>query len=83
MSPTIHPTGDELIATIEKNGREEIRIQRRRRHGYDLVDIRVWYYLAAADEWRPSPRGVCFRRELLPDLRAALAEADAVAGAAD
>lgn len=59
--------GDQLIATVQKNAREELRISLSEFKGYNLVSQRVWYR-AEDGEWRPSKAGVVIRVERLQDL---------------
>ncbi|WP_173297511.1 transcriptional coactivator p15/PC4 family protein [Thermanaeromonas sp. C210] len=42
--------------------------------GVEYVDIRVYYYDATKQEWKPSRKGVAFKRELLPEVVKALEE---------
>ncbi len=56
---------------IDKNTMEKIRIERTNYKGYDLVSLRV-YYQDKAGEWKPSPKGITFKVELLEDIIEAL-----------
>ncbi len=56
---------------IQKNSLERIRIQRSEYKGHELIDIRV-YYEAENGEWKPSPKGITFKVELLEDIIEAL-----------
>ena len=56
---------------IDKNSLEKIRIQRTKYKGKDLLDIRV-FYEAENGEWKPSPKGITFKVELLEDIISAL-----------
>lgn len=67
---------DQLIATIEKNTREEIRIDLREFKGHPLVSIRVW----VTEEDLPTKKGLAFNPGLLPDVIAALETAQEEAG---
>ena len=69
---------DQLIATIKKNTREEIRIGLGEFKGHLLVSIRVW--MIAED--LPTKKGVAFNPDLLPDIIAALETAQEEAGTA-
>jgi len=61
------------VATIiEKNKREQIRIEVNEFRGQDLVDIRVYYQDQDSGEWKPSKKGIAFRVELLPEVIEAL-----------
>lgn len=63
-----------VVAEIPKNAREVLRVTSREFNGYDLIDVRTWYY-ATHDELRPTNKGVTFRKELLPDVLEALGTA--------
>lgn len=61
------------VATIiEKNKREQIRIEVNEFRGQDLVDIRIYYQDQDSGEWKPSKKGIAFRVELLPEVIEAL-----------
>ena len=66
------------IATIRKNGREEIRVSLDHFKGHDLVNLRV-FYRDAEGEMRPGKQGLAFRVELLRDVLDALRSAEAQA----
>lgn len=70
---------DKLIATIPKNQSEEIRIGLDEYKKHDLVSIRVWADPYAGDERVPTKKGISVSVRLLPDLIAALQEAEAAA----
>jgi len=59
------------MTEIDKNSLEKIRIQRTKYKGKDLLDIRV-FYEAENGEWKPSPKGITFKVELLEDIISAL-----------
>ena len=63
--------GDLLIATIEKNPDEEIRISLREYKGHPFVDIRV-YWKPPAGEPGPTRKGVTFNPEFYPEFRKAI-----------
>ena len=67
------------IATIRKNGREEIRLALREFSGHDLFDIRVWAEPYAGDEYIATKKGVCAKVDMLPELIAALQKTEAEA----
>ena len=74
---------DKLIATIEKNSIEEVRVALSEYQGFDLVGIRIWgNYDSPTSEKRPTKKGVALRVERLPELIAALLQAQAEAEAA-
>lgn len=60
------------MITINKSGNEQLRIQSGTYKGIEYIDIRVYYYNAAQQEWKPSRKGVAFKRELLPEVVKAL-----------
>ncbi|AZF90286.1 MAG: hypothetical protein BPH100C_225 [Phage 5P_2] len=61
-----------MATVIEKNKREQIRIEATEFKGQDLVDIRVYYQDQADGEWKPSKKGIAFKTELLPEIIKAL-----------
>ena len=63
---------DQLIATIEKNPEEEIRISLREYRGHPFVDIRV-YWKRPDGEPGPTKKGVTFNPEFYLDFRKAIA----------
>jgi len=62
---------DQLIATIEKNPDEEIRVSLREYRGHPFIDIRV-YYKPSDGEPGPTRKGVTLNPELYPELKKAL-----------
>lgn len=60
-----------LIAEIQKNSRERLRITVGQYKGHEYVGIRVWY-VGTDGEYRPSKSGVTLRPALLPGLMQAL-----------
>lgn len=62
------------LGTIPKNSREEIRVTLETYQGRELVNLRVWFE-ADGGEYRPSKKGIAFRRELLPEVLTALNKA--------
>lgn len=67
------------IATIPKNKLEEVRVGIDEYKGFDLVSLRVWTDPYAGDERVPTKKGISMSVKLLPELIAALQEAEAVA----
>lgn len=57
---------------IDKNSMEKIRIERTNYKGYDLVSLRVYFQDKISGEWKPSPKGITFKVELLEDIIEAL-----------
>ena len=69
---------DQTIAVIEKNAVEEVRVALSEFCGHELVNVRIWANYDSADsEKRPTKKGVALRIEKLPELIAALNEAQA------
>jgi hypothetical protein len=66
---------DRIIATITKNAREQVRITLGQFNGRDILNLRVWFQ-SDGGEWRPSNKGIACKVELLPQLAAALTEAE-------
>lgn len=64
--------GDQLIATIEKNPDEEIRISLREYKGHPFVDIRI-YWKPPQGEPGPTKKGVTFNPEFYPEFKKAIA----------
>ena len=58
---------------IQKNAREEIRIERTDFKGHDLINVRVFYDDGSGDK-RPSKQGIALRTELLPEIVDALCD---------
>jgi len=69
---------EKLIQTIEKNSREEIRIQLREYKGHQLFDVRIFYFTDKEPEPKPSPKGISMSIRLLPQLKEAILEAEQV-----
>lgn len=71
-----------IIAELQKNKTERLRVALDRWQQHELVDIRVTTQLAAhVAEWVPTKKGVSLRLAMLPELiealQAALKEAKA------
>jgi hypothetical protein len=62
---------DQLIASIEKNAREEFRVSLSEFNGYDLANVRV-FYRAGDGDLRPGKAGLAIRLEKLPAVIEAL-----------
>lgn len=69
---------EKLICQIEKNSREELRVQLREFKGHQLLDIRTFYFTSDGGEPKPSPKGVSVAIRLLPQLKEAILEAEQV-----
>ena len=71
-----------VIATIEKNAVEELRVALSEYRGHHLVNLRIWAnYDSASSEKRPTKKGFALRIGQLPELIAALKNAEAQARA--
>jgi len=61
---------DEHSRGFRKNGREELRIERRAYQGHDLVHVRVWERVEGG--WRPTAKGLSLQPALweaiLPEI---------------
>ena len=69
-------TTEQLLAEVEKNDREVIRVQRTSFKGIDLVDARVWTVPAIPGaESKPTKKGLTLRPETWAELTAALRQA--------
>jgi hypothetical protein len=71
---------DQVIVTIAKNEREEIRVTIGEFNGRPIFGVRVWFE-AADCSMRPGKAGIAFKVELLPEFAKAVAEAAARATA--
>jgi len=67
---------DQLIATIEKNPDEEIRVSLREYKGHPFVDIRV-YWKPPQGEPGPTRKGVTFNPEFYPEFKKAITALEA------
>jgi hypothetical protein len=78
------PSQDQLIACIEKNRLEEIRITLCRFKGVDLVDVRTFVNFSGTPEedHKATKKGISLKIEPLPELIEALQDALAQARAA-
>ena len=70
-------TSIDPIAVIKKNAREEIRVSLTQFKGHDLADARI--FADNGTEYIPTRKGLTFAVKLLPELIAALREAEAEA----
>ena len=66
------------IANIRKNATEELRFSLDDLHGYQLVSLRV-FFTAPDGTKRAGKSGVAISVQALPELRAAILEAEAEA----
>lgn len=65
---------ERLIATIQKNSTEEIRVSLGEYNGHQLFNARV-FFQAADGSMRPSKTGVAFKVDKLSDFAAAVTDA--------
>ena len=70
-----------VVAEIEKNSRERLRVETSTFNGYDLFSLRVWVD-GLDGEPKPTQKGVTLRVDLLPQVIAALQKAASSAGKA-
>ena len=56
---------------VQKNTQEKIRVEKRKYKGREFVDVRT-YYLDDSGEWKPSPKGITFKVELIDEIISAL-----------
>lgn len=62
---------DELIATVQKNRQEEIRVSFSEFNGHQLLNLRVWFE-ADDGNMRPGKAGLAFKIDKLPDFADAI-----------
>jgi hypothetical protein len=67
-----------LIKSIQKNGRETIRVELDEFEGRQLVAARIWYTDGEGD-LKPTRKGLTIAIRHLPAIREALEEAERVA----
>ena len=72
---------DRLVATFNKNSREQVQVLLRTYKGRDLIDLRV-FWTQDGKEWLPSKKGLALSVDQLPVLLAALHKAAEVIGEA-
>jgi hypothetical protein len=77
MSETVFDDGQK-IADVTKNATENIRIRFTEYKGFKLCDIRM-FYQAGNGEYKPTGKGFAIKRDLLPELRQAIEEAERLA----
>ncbi|WP_176043619.1 transcriptional coactivator p15/PC4 family protein [Burkholderia vietnamiensis] len=63
-----------LIAELQKNSRERLRITVDQYRGHEYVGIRIWF-VGEDGQYRPSRSGVTLKPALLPQLMQALGRA--------
>lgn len=69
-----------IIASFDKNRREKLRVALDQWQGHNLLDLRVTAEIdGASGVQAPTKKGVSLNVALLPELRQALADAEAQA----
>jgi hypothetical protein len=68
----------QVVARITKNKRESVVVALGSFMGTPLVHVRI-HYVDDKGEDRPTAKGVCLNVDSLPELRAAIAQAEAEA----
>ena len=70
-----------LIHTISKNAREQVRIEFMNYCGSDVLNLWVYYNAGnSMEEWRPSKKGLSISTDHIPDLKEAVDKAFQVWG---
>lgn len=72
---------DTLIAEVQKNARERIRLELTEYKGHKLVSLRVYADTGGGGPPVPTPKGITCKVTLLPDLVRAMADAERMARA--
>ncbi|CAN7685912.1 transcriptional coactivator p15/PC4 family protein [Rhizobium sp. LjRoot30] len=72
-------TEDTIIATVKKNSRENLRVSLGKFVGHNLLNLRLWFTADVDGMERPSKSGFSLRITLIPELIAALQQAEAEA----
>lgn len=71
MTHSSSSQGDEPIAILKKNSREEIHVGLDNYNGHDLFNMRVWFE-AEDGSYRPGKSGLAFKVAMLPDFKVAV-----------
>lgn len=67
---------EKVLYEFTKNANERVRISFSTFKGKRLVNLRVYYNAAEeGEDWRPTPKGLTLRRELIPELKEAIDKA--------
>ena len=67
---------NQLVYEFKKNSFERVKVELSNYRGIDVISIRVYYISdVAKDEWKPSPKGLTMRSELIPELKKAIDKA--------
>jgi hypothetical protein len=56
-----------LIAEIQKNSRERLRVTVGQYKGHEYIGIRIWF-VAGDGEYRPTRSGITLKPSLIPQL---------------
>jgi len=59
---------EKIIHEFQKNSAEKVVVQFREFKGKKLVDLRI-FYLSDDEVWKPTPKGISLRRELVFELK--------------
>jgi hypothetical protein len=78
MKAALQTNPDIVVSAVQKNATEEIRFLIRRWRGLDLFDIRI-FARAAVGDMRPTREGCAVNVAKLPEILAAVTEAEAQA----
>ena len=67
---------NQLVYEFRKNAHEKVKVELSNYRGKDVINIRA-YYIAdvAKDEWKPSPKGITMRVDLIPELKEGIEKA--------
>lgn len=67
---------ERILGEFKKNSGGVVRVSFTTYKGKKLVNLRVYYNAAEeGEEWRPTPKGLTLRRELIPELKEAVDKA--------
>jgi hypothetical protein len=61
---------EKVLHEFQKNAGEKVVTSFSTFKGKKLVNFRVYYQ--DGDDWKPSPKGLTLRREMIPDLKEAV-----------
>jgi len=61
---------EKVLHEFQKNVEEKVVTSFSTFKGKKLVSLRVYYL--DGDDWKPSPKGLSLRREMIPDLKEAV-----------
>lgn len=65
---------ESIVAHVEKNSREAVRVTLSQYRGQPVFSVRTWYR-DTHGELRPSPKGITLRIALLPAVAEGIAKA--------